>query len=416
MVIDMDERYQTSWVSCEWTALRQYQLWLTVGRQVVAAQGKTGVIPRQAAESILTGVTPDSLTSRDVTAIRKVEQTTGHDVAAFLQWWERQHPKPAGRYVGYGLTSSDLVDTALGLRFKATLPEVESQLAELRTLLVERAKRYATTALVGRTHGQVAELTTLGLRFNQWAEAVRRTSQRLDDAWQQMCFCKLSGPVGTYSHNPPEVEREVARALGLWAVGDQSTQIAPRDLLAAWATAAAQVVAVCSKIGLDFRLMASRGEVSENWPEGRVGSSAMPHKRNPVRAERLAGLARLAHGYAQMLQPLDLWEDRDISHSSVERVAIPDLMHVVTFAVGETRDLLERAWWDPGRMADLRVEAGRLLSTATVALIRVDEGLSRGAARKAAQTWAGDYNLAPFGLAPAGIDSIHHPLVDRHRD
>lgn len=384
----MDPRYEIAIVSETFRPRNRYALWLEVGHAVVKAQAKLGMVPQDAADHIVGVLHPDDLGSSHVSRIEKWERKTDHDVAAFLSWWESACGPGHGRWVGYGLTSSDLVETALGLQFKNLEYTFESFSGELERWLKSTAKIHTDTPLLGRTHGQPAEPTTLGLRLRQWQGMIHRSRLALSLAWNEMKVCKISGPVGTFSLNPLEVEHAVSNELGLYAVGHTSTQVVPRDRMARWASAAAQTVAVCAKIGVDFRLMASRGEVQEHWPQERIGSSAMPHKRNPVKAERLAGLSRLAAGYAAMLQPVDLWEERDISHSSVERVAIPDLMHVLFFALDQAHGLLSKARWDEEVMANGLLATDRLPYTSRIAMGHVGGGASRSSARQAAMEWA----------------------------
>jgi adenylosuccinate lyase len=284
-----------------------------------------------------------SLDRLDVDGIHDLERMTKHDVVAFLDWVRLVVEQP-GRWLHYGLTSSDLVDTAQGMRFREMHEVV---ISELSNLLSELTRWCADdTPLIGRTHGQPAELLTMQARAWGWMNELANPASRLSQSTRRMAIAKLSGPVGTYAHNPPAIEVAVAKDLNIRPHGPGATQIASRAPLAAWASAAAQVVGACAKIAQDVRLMTLLGEVMVPMRDGQVGSSSMAHKQNPIQAEQVAGLYRMASGYAAMLQPVDVWLERDISHSSVERVAVPDLWHVTLHAIKQTTSVLAELVFD----------------------------------------------------------------------
>jgi adenylosuccinate lyase len=257
-------------------------------------------------------------------------------VQVMREWWGEPH----ARWIHYGVTSSDLVDTAQGLRFKALVPTLEASGREL----INSLNRWVDSRIpvLGRTHGQPAEPTTLGIRATHWEALVSPAILRLLQDTKAMRIAKTSGPVGTYAHNPPDVEMAVAKALGLLPQGIGASQVVPRGNLGRWANSAAEMMQACAKIAMDMRLMDLLDEGWEPQAQGQVGSSSMAHKNNPVRAEQITGLARVGVGYAGMLQPLDLWLERDISHSSVERIAVPDLWHLVLHVIDQTTALLDR--------------------------------------------------------------------------
>jgi adenylosuccinate lyase len=389
----MDPRYQHPAVAELFTPEAIYRQWLNVGRTVVHVQTERGEIPAKAGNAILAGVAPIDIDAQDVAEIQRLEQETRHDVAAFLKWWRNSLGPNAARHIHLGLTSSDLVDTAMGLRF-AELEQVWWRTAnELEILLLDLVHDHKATVCLGFTHGQPAEPTSLGIRASQWNGMVTRSAARLSQAWNAMRIAKLSGPVGTYAHNPTGTEISVALLLGLEPHGAGASQIVPRDRLAHWASCATGMVQALAKIAIDFRLMARRAEVSEGWPEGRIGSSAMPHKVNPVTAEKLAGMARLAAGYASMLQPVDLWEERDISHSSVERVAVPDLLHVLLYSVEQATSLLRDANWQYEVMRSNLRGAGALPYSAWYMLeLQRKHGFPPDEARQGAAEWARHYD------------------------
>lgn len=409
----MDPRYQDEHVLNLWSTTTRHQHWLTIGRTVVDVQARVlGTIPRDAAERILNdgpGVDEHWPRVRSEN-ILDLEQVTRHDVAAFLQWWRSKLGDDA-RWVHFGLTSSDLVDTAAGLRFVGIRDRIWQATEDLLEALGVLVRRHGRTPVLGHTHGQPAEPTSLGIRADGWFRMVSRCVGRLWMFWNGLEVAKLSGPVGTYAHNGPDLEQWVASQLGLRPAGPGHTQVVARDALAAWATATAQLVGAIGKLAVDFRLMAHRGEVSEGWPDGRVGSSAMPHKVNPVTAEKIGGMVRLAHGYASMLQPVDLWDERDISHSSVERVAVPDLLHTLLHALNSAVDLLTHAQWDTGRMRRNLADAGKLPYTAWYALEAARDGLGPEAARAEAVKWATMRDDGQLTLAPGPHHLLrHHPV------
>jgi adenylosuccinate lyase len=347
----MDLRYTHPAVSALWSLDATYRMWTDIELAVLRAQRESKVIPDDAARGLQAAMVDFSI---NPAAIQQIEQVTRHDVGAFLEY-ARGHAGHLGRWLHFGLTSSDLVETALGMRFKLMGPA----LVETADTIVDALSVWNSSEVpvVGRTHGQPAEPMQLRARGDHWTAIILEASVNLSRATRGMQMAKLSGPVGTYAHNPPEVEAEAARELGLRAHGPGASQIRSRVPLAAWASAAATMVAACGKIAMDLRLMNLLGEAYEPRQDGQIGSTAMPQKTNMIRAEQVAGMARMAAGYAAMLQPLDLWLERDISHSSVERVAVPDLWHVLLHAMGQTSQLLRNVRLDGNGLMRSREQA-----------------------------------------------------------
>jgi adenylosuccinate lyase len=336
----MIPRYAHPTVEAAYADRSTYDLWLTVERATLIAQINQGIVPdnadTQALSSWLAAVWIDDQAANQIRAIER--DYTHHDVAAFLTWLRKGAPH--GQWIHFGLTSSDVVDTAQAMRFRELHRPMLEQLGSAVSALVQLTKQ--DQPMLGITHGQPAEPTSLLVRAWHWLSTCELPASELSKLTRRMQTMKLSGPVGTFAHNPPSVEAEVAVHLELLPMGTGSSQVVPRSTLAMWASTAAQLLTAYSKIALDLRLLATAGEVF--WPRTgkHVGSSAMPHKNNPIEAEQMCGFAKMARGYAAMLQEFDSgWLERDIAHSSVERVAVPDLWHLVFTATERMVKLIE---------------------------------------------------------------------------
>ncbi len=323
-----------------WSDETTYRSWLSIEISVLNAQIGEGMFPAERhehAQELMTELCRLGIDHEAVSEIQTIERHTKHDVAAFLEWVRGRVPH--GELLHFGLTSSDLVDTAMAMRFD----QLHTVMIESFRLLLRAIDPFTRmdVPMLGRTHGQPAEPTSIAVRAWHWLATLEPAmiAMRRHVLYSQVA--KLSGPVGTYAHNPPAIEQAAAKTLGLAPLGPGAAQISPRTNLALWASAAGAFAAACSKIATDLRLLHMTGEV--HWPQtdGQVGSSAMAHKNNPTQAEHICGLARLASGYAQMLQPLDLWLERDISNSAVERVALPDLWHVTLRIADQTCQMMQ---------------------------------------------------------------------------
>ncbi|MGA8803294.1 MAG: adenylosuccinate lyase [Solirubrobacterales bacterium] len=331
----MIPRYTREEIGAVWTQQRRMESWLQVELAATDAWAAEGVVPEEAAKACR------ARASFTVEAVEERERTTGHDVAAFVDVVSGSIGDE-GRWLHYGLTSSDVLDTALALQLSEAGEVVLRGARAYRAALVARAKEFAETLCVGRTHGVHAEPTTFGLRLASFAFEADRNLQRLTGAFEQAAVGKLSGAVGTYASVPPPVEARVMEALGL-APEDVSTQVVPRDrhsvVLARIAIAGGGLERFATEIRNLQRTEVR--EVEEPFGSGQKGSSAMPHKRNPILAERICGLARVLRGYSQVgLENIALWHERDISHSGAERVVLPDatialdyMQHIATRVV-----------------------------------------------------------------------------------
>ncbi|HEX6753640.1 MAG TPA: adenylosuccinate lyase [Solirubrobacterales bacterium] len=316
----MISRYTRAEIGEVWSAQRKLECWLEVELAATEAWAEEGVVPKEAAEACR------AKASFSVEAVNEREKVTDHDVAAFVDV-VAESVGEHGRWIHYGLTSSDVLDTALALQLREAGEVVLTGARAFRDALVERALEHRDTLCVGRTHGVHAEPTTFGLRLAGFAFEADRNLARLTDAFEQLAFGKLSGAVGTYASVPPAVEARVMERLGLGRE-DVATQVIPRDRHAVLTSRCAIAGAGLERFATEVRNLQRTEvrEVEEPFASGQQkGSSAMPHKRNPIRTERITGLARVLRGYAQAgLENVALWHERDISHSGAERVILPD--------------------------------------------------------------------------------------------
>jgi adenylosuccinate lyase len=332
----MIRRYTLPEMAAIWSEAARFEHILQVELAVARAQAARGVIPAAALETI------ERKATIDVDRIAEIERTTDHDIIAFVSQ-VAESIGPEGRYLHLGLTSSDVVDTGLALQLRAAGARLLDDADRLIEVLVARARAEADTTMMGRTHSVHAEPTTFGLKVAGWAFEIDRGRRRLAAAVDEIGTGKISGPVGTYSHLDPDIEAEVLAALGLH-VDPASTQIVQRDRHAALLTAIAILGGGLERIATEIRNLQHTeiGEVQEPFKVGQKGSSAMPHKRNPILAERISGLARLLRGYAQTaLEDQPLWHERDISHSSAERIILPDATILLDYMLVRMTGLIE---------------------------------------------------------------------------
>ena len=372
----MIPRYTLPEMGALWTDQARFEAMLLVELAVARAQARRGLIPADALAAL------EASARVDVARIAEIERTTDHDVIAFVSQ-VAESVGPSGRYLHLGLTSSDVVDTALALQLRAASERLMSDLDVAVTTVATRAREHGATLMMGRTHSVHAEPTTFGFKLAGWAFELDRDRERLRFAMAGLAVGKISGPVGTYSHLEPDVEREVLAELGL-EPEPVSTQIVARDRHAAFLTTLAVTGGSIERFATEVRNLQHTeiGEVMEPFRVGQKGSSAMPHKRNPILSERLVGMARLLRGYAHaVLEDEALWHERDISHSSVERVALPDatclLDYMLVRFTGLVRDLVVR----PDRMRQNLTRGHGLHASGRVLVALVDEGgLSREAA------------------------------------
>jgi adenylosuccinate lyase len=370
----MIDRYTLPEMGRVWSEAHKYELWCQVETLVLEAHARAGTVPAEAVGPVRSAPPPTP------EAVAAIEAVTEHDVIAFLSAWaDNTEPRSAAAYVHYGMTSSDLLDTALALQLMEATDLILAKANRLVAVLRDHGLAHRDTLRSGRTHGIHAEPDIWGHRVADFAFGVARSRDRILRARDAVAVGTLSGPVGTYSNIDPAVETEVMDALGLRAA-DVATQVVMRDGIAEWVSALAVLATVCEAIALEVRhgQRTEVRELAEPFRTGQKGSSAMPHKKNPIRSERISGLARVVRSYVTPItEGIPLWHERDISHSSVERIALPDAAIATDYTLHLTVGLVEGLVVDTARMlANMDITHGLLYSSA-VLLELVSGGLSR---------------------------------------
>jgi adenylosuccinate lyase len=375
-------------MSAVWSEENKFQRWLDVEVAATDAWAELGQIPREAAEKIRRDASFDLVKVHEYIAI------THHDVTAFLRSVTESLGEE-GRYVHFGLTSSDVWDTATALQLRDACDILLEDIDDLTRVVERQAKAHRDTLCTGRTHGVHAEPTTFGLKLAVWVDELRRARQRLEEARAAVAVGAISGTVGTHASVPPELEEIVCRRLGL-GIELASTQIIQRDRHAQFVTTLALIGASLEKFSTEIRAL-QRTEVreaEEPFDEGtQTGSSSMPHKRNPEKCERITGLARLLRGYAvTAMENVALWHERDISHSSTERVIFPDASLVLDYMLALFTDIMDRLIVYPENMRENLERSYGLVFSQRVLLALIDRGMSRQEAyaivqRHAMEAW-----------------------------
>ncbi|MCX5702195.1 MAG: adenylosuccinate lyase [Candidatus Omnitrophica bacterium] len=386
----MIERYSLPQMSRIWQDESKFESMLQIEILALEALAKQKKIPRDALSRI------KKKAKFDLVKVKKIEENTQHDVVAFVTN-VAQHIGQDAKYLHLGLTSSDLLDTTLGVQLKAASDILIADLNRLISLLEKKANRYRDMVCIGRTHGVHAEPTTFGLKLALWFDETRRNLERLKLAKEEVAVGKISGAVGTFANIDPQVETYVCRKLGLKAA-KISTQIIQRDIYAVFMAGLAIIGSSLEKFATEIRHL-QRTEVleaEEPFGKGQKGSSAMPHKRNPVICERICGLSRLLRGNAlAAMENVALWHERDISHSSVERVIMPDSTIVLDYMLNKFIEVVEGLIVYPENMLANLVKTKGLIFSQRVLLALMDKGLTRQEAydlvqRCAMQTWRGN--------------------------
>jgi adenylosuccinate lyase len=382
------DRYTRPAMGRIWTEENKYQCWLQVEAAASAVLAEDGVIPAEAAEAI------ENKARFSVDRIREIELEVKHDVIAFTtavaESLKDQGLDGQSRWLHYGLTSNDVVDTAQALQIKAASAMIREGLSALLAVLKRRAIEFKHTPTIGRTHGIHAEPTTFGLKILNWFAEMERNLARFDAAAEDMRVGKLSGAVGTFGHLKPEHEERICARLGL-KPAPVATQVIQRDRHAAYISVLALIGSTLDKIAVEIRHL-QRTEVreaQEYFSEKQKGSSAMPHKKNPITSEQISGLARVLRGNAQAaFENVPLWHERDISHSSVERVIFPDSTILADYLLAKTADLIDRLLVYPERMKKNLESTGGLIFSGQLLLDLAEAGMLREDAYRLVQSHA----------------------------
>jgi len=391
----MIERYTLPEMGQVWSDAHKYELWCRVETLVLEAHARAGTVPASAVGPVRSAPPPTP------EAVAAIEAVTEHDVIAFLTAWaDNTEPRSAAAYVHYGMTSSDLLDTALAVQLAEATDIIVTKADRLVAALRDHALAHRNTLRSGRTHGVHAEPDLWGHRVADFAFAAARSRDRVRRAREAVAVGKLSGPVGSYSNIDPAIEAEVMPALGLRAA-DAATQVVMRDGIAEWVSALAVLATVCEAVALEVRhgQRTEVRELAEPFRSGQKGSSSMPHKKNPIRSERICGLARVVRSYVTpVTEGIPLWHERDISHSSVERIALPDAAIATDYLVHLTTGLVEGLVVDAARMRENMDLTNGLLYSSGVLLELVSSGMSREDAYALVQAAAMDTwdNQTPF--------------------
>ncbi len=389
----MIDRYTRPAMGRIWTEENKYRMWLEVEVAASETLAEFGIVPKLAAQAIR------ERGSIDVARIQQIEAEVRHDVIAFTTA-VAEKIGPESRWLHYGLTSNDVVDTAQALQLKAASAILRDDIHRLLEVLKRRAIEFRHTPTIGRTHGIHAEPTTFGLKLLNWYSEMRRNLRRFEMAAEDMRIGKLSGAVGTFGHLKPEHEARICERLGL-VPAPVATQVIQRDRHAFYIGALALITATLDKIAVEIRHL-QRTEVreaEEYFSEKQKGSSAMPHKRNPITSEQISGLARVVRANQQAaLENVALWHERDISHSSVERIILPDSTILTDYLLDKTASLIDRLVVHPKRMLRNLELTGGLIFSGQLLLELAEAGMSREDAYRLVQShamraWQNDLNF-----------------------
>lgn len=404
----MIPRYSRPAMAAIWEPENRFRIWFEIEAHALDAMAELGVVPKEAAKAVWDWWATKPVI--DVARIDAIEAVTKHDVIAFLTWVS-ENVGPEARFLHQGMTSSDVLDTCLAVQLKQAADILLADLDELLTVLKRRAEEHKLTPTIGRSHGIHAEPVTFGLKLAEaWAEFARNRA-RLAAARDDIATCAISGAVGTFANVDPRVEAHVAAELGL-TVEPVSTQVIPRDRHAMFFATLGVVASSIERLAVEVRHL-QRTEVleaEEYFSPGQKGSSAMPHKRNPVLTENLTGLARMVRGYVTpALENVALWHERDISHSSVERYIGPDATITLDFALARLTGVMDKLLVYPERMQKNLDRMGGLVHSQRVLLALTQAGASREESyamvqRNAMKVWESDGQLSLLELLKADPD------------
>ena len=408
----MIERYSRPQMKRVWSDENKFNKWLEVEIAACDAWAEIGTIPREAIPKI-------KLAKCNIKRMEEILKETRHDMTAFLGSVSESLGEES-RFIHLGLTSSDVMDTALSLQLVEATELLTQDIKELISLLAQKAMEHKYTPMIGRTHGVHAEPITFGLKLAIWVEEMRRNLQRLTEAKRTIAVGKISGAVGTYAMVPPEVEQRACRKLVL-VPSPISNQILQRDRHAQFMTTLAIIASSLEKFAMEFRGLQRTevGEVGEPFGTGQTGSSAMPHKRNPELCERICGLARLVRGYAlTSMENIALWHERDISHSSTERIILPDSCLLLDYCLALFNSIIKGLQVYPQRMKKNLEFTKGLVFSQRVMLALIDKGLSRQKAyelvqQNAMKAWKGNKDFLNLLKAdPEITDTLPQPELE----
>lgn len=373
----MIDRYKCKEIERIFSEENKWKIRLEVEATIAEVQYELGIIPVNIGEKL-------RKIPVNVERIKEIEKITNHDINAFV-FYLVDNMGDGGNYVHYGLTSYDIVDTANAMILKEAMEYIGSELNSLIPILEELAIKHKYTKMMGRTHGVHAEPITFGVKVLGFLSELRRNISRLKIAMEEISYAKISGAVGTYTMIPPEVEERVLKKLGL-NVEPVSTQVVPRDRYAFMMATLNLIGVMFERMAMQVRLLqrTETDELREPFKSGQTGSSAMPHKKNPVRCERITGLVRILRGYLiPSFENVILWDERDISHSSVERIILPDAFHILCFIIHESKDIFKNVEVQKDNMlrniSDEKIFSQRLL------LKLIDKGVRRDRAYRMVQ-------------------------------
>ncbi|HLF14936.1 MAG TPA: adenylosuccinate lyase [Bacteroidota bacterium] len=383
----MIQRYTRKEMGDLWSERAKFQAWLDIEILAAEAQSKLGIVPPEAVKVIR------KKAKFDPARVEEIERETKHDVIAFLTN-VGEYVGPESRFIHLGMTSSDVLDTGLAIQMKQSAELLLKDLAALAAVLKRRAKEFKKTVMIGRTHGIHAEPTTFGLKFALWYDETRRNIVRLGHALETISAGQISGAVGTYEHIDPSVERYVCEKLGLRAASI-SSQILQRDRHAEFMTTLAVIGSSLEKFATEIRLLQKTEvlEAEEYFSKGQKGSSAMPHKRNPITCERIAGLSRILRGNAlAAMENVALWHERDITHSSVERIIIPDSCILLDYMLTTFTKIIDQLLVYPENMTKNIELTHGLVHSQAMLLALTGKGMKREDAyaivqKHAMETW-----------------------------
>ena len=378
----MLERYTREEMGRIWTQENRFRKMLEVEKAVAQAQGEMGLIPSNAAQAI------QKKADFKLKNILENEKRTRHDVTAFVQEVASHVGGSEGAYVHWGLTSSDVLDSAMALLIRDASQVLQSSFSHLKKVLSEQSEKYADALCCGRTHGVVAEPITFGFKLAGFLSELQRNEKRVLQAVQQAMVGKVSGAVGAYGTLPPELEQKVCEILGL-SVEPVATQVIPRDRHAEIILSLAMTAGGLERLAVEIRHLqrSEVAEVFEGFTSGQTGSSAMPHKKNPIYSENVTGLSRLIRSYVvPALENNVLWHERDISHSSVERIMFPSAFILCDFALNRMAEVIQNLHVDTDRMLkNLESSKGKVFSSLLLTTL-VEKGMSRSSAYELIQS------------------------------